>query len=50
MSQAHCAVRSGSDVSVLLALNSRDGARDDKASSFLFAHSLHYLPVQYSLP
>jgi len=26
MSQAHCAERSGSDVSVLLALNSRDGA------------------------
>ncbi len=34
MSQAHCAERSGSDVSLLLALNSQDGDWDDKASFF----------------
>lgn len=38
MSQAHCAERSGSDVSVLLALNSRDGVWDDKASLLNVAH------------
>lgn len=36
MSLAHCAERSGSNASALLALNSRDGAWDDKAFFFSF--------------
>ena len=48
-SLAHCAETSGSDVSLLLAPNSRDGAWDDKASFFLFAHFPLYLPAQHSL-
>ena len=36
MSQAHCAERSGSDVSVLLALNSRDGRLWWQSLYFLF--------------
>lgn len=57
MSQAHCAERSGSDVSVLLVLKrERQGPTMTKLPFFLFAHfssispsTIHYLKHDYSL-